>query len=333
MYHHKLKSLIRSALMRLIYELKFSYQFSHGITPTGSVVIAFAYVSSYYFEQRYAEMHFDTLVLRIAMALLFLTMMSRQSWPISIRSKMPYIWILFLTIVLPYCYGSILIMDAALSPPNSGLNIILATEYVLSSFFLVQLVFHVPLILIIWLAANLVVLSQLTLLETVNFDQVSQTIFFILPFFLTVLLIGGLINRRLFLFQREKEKAVSKVANAIAHQLRTPLATIRNLASGTEDNLPKLITSYHEMVKKGLVETPIPKPKLNLLKEALNSINEEVRHSNALIDILIANSRPFEHLSTPSTPLDIAKVIDRAAKNYPYNNPIERNLVSLDPPR
>ena len=207
---------------KLVAELNFSYQFSNGLTPTGSILIAIAYVASYFFESEFADMHFDSLNLRLFMSICFLTMMFREYAPPSVRVYLPILWILFLAIVLPYCYGSILILNAAMSPPDEDVNLFLVTEYVLSCFFLVQLVFHVPLILLVWIGANTVIFSQLVFLPHINLEQVFATAAFVCPFFITVLLVGGLINRRLFLFQREKEQAVWNVANAIAHQLRTP---------------------------------------------------------------------------------------------------------------
>ena len=324
------KSVFSAAKRKLIAEANFSYQFSNGLTPVGSCLIAIAYVSSYFFEERFAGMHFDTLNLRVFMAICFIAMIFRDSLPQVLRTRLPVIWLAFLLVVLPYCYGTILLTNAALSPTSEGVNLFLATEYILSCFFLVQLVFHLPLILIVWIGANILILSQLLLVESVNFDQVTSTAIFVLPFFLTILLIGGLINRRLFLFQREKEQAVWNVANAIAHQLRTPLATVSNLSSGSSHNLDTLVDGYKKAVSNGLVKSSIPERKIEILDESLQLITEEVQHSRALIDILIANSRPFEYHETPNERLQIAAIAERAIESFPYNNPRERALVSLD---
>jgi len=160
--------------------------------------------------------------------------------------------------------------------------------------------------------------------------MVLSTIFFIAPFFCTVLLVGGIINKRLFNFQREKEQAVWNVANAIAHQLRTPLATIRNLSTGSRKYLPALTETYNAAVVQGLVEEPIASRKVEALGKTLDSIIDEVRHSGALIDILIANSKPFEYLETPKNEIQVGAIVRQAVDDFPYNNPYERELVVLD---
>lgn len=129
---------------------------------------------------------------------------------------------------------------------------------------------------------------------------------------------------------KNRMEAASRIGSAIAHQLRTPLATIRNLSSGTTKRLPELVEGYKYAVTQGRIEQPIPEEKLEQLKESLESISGEVEHSHALIDILIANSKPIEMLDRPSTPVSIRAVANRAVNGYPYNSPYERSLVVLE---
>jgi len=318
-------------MKRTLYsEAKFSFQYSHALTPLSGIAVITAYIYSYYVEKTQAEMYFDTFGIRAFVAVSILVMMFRPYWLPKSSGAIYGIWLAFIATILPYCFGSITILNAAYSPIGEEVNLFTATEYVLSSFFLVQLVFHIPLILTVWIGANCIVFGQLLLVDQPNVSLVLSTCYFVAPFFGTVLLVGGIINKRLFNFQREKEQAVWNVANAIAHQLRTPLATIRNLSTGSKKHLPALVDAYAAALEHGLVREPVQPKKLEALGETLDAIIDEVRHSGALIDILIANSKPFEHLEAPKNEIQIGAIVRQAVDEFPYNNPHERQLVSVD---
>jgi two-component system CAI-1 autoinducer sensor kinase/phosphatase CqsS len=328
---HLLKKNRRSYRKRIAAEAQFSYEISHGLTRFGAYVIAAVYLLSYLFENMYANTHFDTLWLRVTMACLFVAFGLRVYWPIAIAKYLPQLWVVFIALVLPYCYGSIVSFNAAMSPENEAINLLLLTEYILASFFFVQLIFHVNLILLVWCTTNILVFGQLLFVENVNYALVGLNAIYIVAFFVTALVVGGITNRRLFNFQLEREKAVWNVANAIAHQLRTPLATIRNLSHGTRTHVPMLVEKYRLAMEIDSTLKPLSNRKLELLNDALVNIEEEVEYSNALIDILIANSRPFDYAAAPGQSIWITTAIETAVNTYPYNNPRERSLVNYNP--
>ncbi len=318
-----------AARRKLAAEAKFCYQFSHALTPTISIAMIVVFLTSYFVEKAQAGMYFDTLQIRLFISFCILMFLLRGLWPKALYRFGHITWLFFVGLLLPYCYGSIVILNAAMSPPDSSVNLFTVTEYVLSSFFLVQVVFHIPLILAVWVSANCLVFVQLFFLQDVNTSLVITTSVFVLPFLVTVLFVGGIINRSLFNFQRDKEQAVWNVANAIAHQLRTPLATIRILSAGSKNYLPALVSEYRKALEENKIRDPISTRKLDVLENALNSITNEVQHSGALINILIANSKPFEYRDSPKNGINVRNIIHKAIATYPYNSPHERSLVTI----
>jgi signal transduction histidine kinase len=328
-YHRTLLYLV-GQLRELTQEAKYSYQFSRSLSPLVLFLIIVAYIGSSYVEHILAELNFETFWLRVFVAVWVPPFLLRDYWPEFLARTGYILWTVSIGVVLPVCFGLILVVNAAMTPPEAHINYFAIAEYVLSLFFLVQILFHIRLVLVVWTTSSCVVALSVLSISEPNVDLIWANCLYVLPFFLTVLLMGGIINRSLFNFQRDKEQAVWNIANAIAHQLRTPLATIRNLSTGSKNNMPRLVDGYHKAIDQNLIEQPISERKLTILDEALDSITNEVQHSNALIDILIANSKPFEYHETPKNRIHISGIIHKAVDAYPYNNPHERALVTVD---
>jgi len=320
---------LRLTVASLKQETQYSYQLSIALPKSILAIIAFAYVSSYLVELIFANLNYDTLTLRSIVACSLLPLYFRPHWPEQIRRLGYVLTTTIIGILLPFCFGAILLLNASMSPVGSVINSYAITEYVLSLYILVQLLLHTKLVMLVWGLSTSAVLILVAILPNTNIDLVLENLFYILPFFLTVLLISGIINRNIHNHQSDREQAVWNIANAIAHQLRTPLATIRNLASGTESSLPRLVSGYKKAVEHNLVDNPLRKAKLEILYEVMETVSEEVQHSNALIDILITNSKPFELLCITQDPIDISQILHKAVNSFPYNNPIERDLVDL----
>ncbi len=293
--------------------------------------IAFAYLGSAFVEAAIADLSFNSLWLRCFVALSLLPLILKDFWPYSINKYGYLISATIIGILLPFCFGLILVFNAAWDYQNTSINIFTIMEYVLATFLLVQIVFHVRVVLVIWGISTLLVAIAASFVSNANMPLIWMHCFYVLPFFLTILLVGGIINQNVFVIQDQKEKAVWNVANAIAHQLRTPLATIRNLSHGTKTHLPILVEKYRIAMQYDTTTRPLSERKLGLLEDALDDIGEEVEYSNALIDILIANSRPFEYADAPGPSIPITTAIETAVNTYPYNNPRERSLVNYNP--
>jgi len=326
---YKARLFLRAQIRGIKNEAKYSYQISRSLSPTLLFVVILAYVGSAYIEKHLASLAFDTIWLRLFVASSLVPFLFRQSWPASLANYGYFLSTTTAGILFPLCFGTILLVNAALAD-GTDINSFATTEYILSLFFLVQVLFHIRLVLVVWTISTTLVVLGVLLIPDANRASVWVHCLYTLPFFLTVLLVGGIINRNLFNFQREKEQAVWNVANAIAHQLRTPLATIRNLSTGSRKYLPALTEAYNSAVVQGLVDQPLPNRKVEALGDTLDSIIDEVRHSGALIDILIANSKPFEYLERPKNEIHVGAIIRQAVEDYPYNNPHERGLVDWD---
>ena len=303
-------------------EAKFSYQFAQLHTLTTALALISAHMIAAAIENLFDGIRFETLFLRLIASCLILAFWARTYGPTWLNRYAHSIWIVYVAFQFPYCFGTILLVDAAVAPTAASVNLFAVTEYVLSCFFLVQIAFSIRLILLMWGSATLLTHAQLFFLTDPNWPLVLETTLFVFPFFLTVLLLGGLINRGLFNFQRDKEDAVWNVANSIAHQLRTPLASIRNFAAAAHN----IATNSHS--KELGATSAMAQPRVLV---ALDAIQNQVTHALALIDILIANAQPPDEQPTSGELFAINELIREAIETFPYNNDFEKNLATFEP--
>lgn len=120
------------------------------------------------------------------------------------------------------------------------------------------------------------------------------------------------------------------LAATFAHEMRTPLATIRNQASGIAIYLPVLLEGYMRAVENKLVPPSIPHRHLLYLSGVSKKIMTEIDKSNAVIDIMLASSA----LETPENiQLDrhmVSASITEALERYPFEADMrERINVSI----
>jgi two-component system CAI-1 autoinducer sensor kinase/phosphatase CqsS len=127
----------------------------------------------------------------------------------------------------------------------------------------------------------------------------------------------------------EQERAMLATASSIAHELRTPLLAIRAGASGLGRYLPSLLETYSIAQRS---ELPVPKIRLVHLQSmdgVLSRIEQEAIHSNAIIDMLLANARFTGGYAHGATGCSIAQSVRSALERYPFREG-ERDRVLTD---
>jgi signal transduction histidine kinase len=79
------------------------------------------------------------------------------------------------------------------------------------------------------------------------------------------------------------------VAATVAHEMRTPLLSIRNQARGMARDLPQLLNAYDLAVKAGLCEPSIRPGALDFLSSIGGTITHEVDRANTALDMMLAS--------------------------------------------
>ncbi|MCW8194564.1 GHKL domain-containing protein [Proteobacteria bacterium 005FR1] len=78
------------------------------------------------------------------------------------------------------------------------------------------------------------------------------------------------------------------LAASVAHEMRTPLATIRLQSQALGNYLPVLVQGYQQAANHNLVKEPIPQEAFNQLADLSNRIQSQVSLATQAIDTLLA---------------------------------------------
>jgi two-component system CAI-1 autoinducer sensor kinase/phosphatase CqsS len=279
-------------------------------------------------EEAVADPHFHTIYPRLVAAVAGAVLLSRRLLPKYLRSRFDLVWICITTLALPVCYGVILNLNAALTPEGQSLQSIWVYQYLVAIFIFVQLTHHALLTIVLWLVAMLPVFVTLLFVGTVNTDAIVQAWIIPLPVYLTALIIGSFANRNIQVIESERIRAASAIGSMIAHELRTPLASIGLLSRAVRRHLPMLVDAYESHLAATGRTSMLTGTQIIELRRALVTIRGEVDYSNTVIDMLLAN--------TSNTPLEsslideffASQAIAEAVNRYPYNNSHEQWILT-----
>ncbi len=134
----------------------------------------------------------------------------------------------------------------------------------------------------------------------------------IVAFVIAIHVIVVKLNRQIM--TEEKRRGMELALGTVAHELRTPLASLALTAQGIQRRL------------EGLV--PVDHPDLPVLLQAVERMRADVARANTSIELLVANSKDPQTVSTSW--FDPHEAICSAVSAYPFE-PGTRELVSIAP--
>jgi two-component system CAI-1 autoinducer sensor kinase/phosphatase CqsS len=117
------------------------------------------------------------------------------------------------------------------------------------------------------------------------------------------------------------------LAATVAHELRTPLATIRNQGRVLTKALPELVACYQQACADGSYKGTLRPDHLAYLGELGAHIETEVARSNFITDMVLASANP-DVLSKRGFALHSAeKCIEEALASYPFDHAARSKVV------
>ncbi len=216
------------------------------------------------------------------MVLISIPIVFTRYWPRAARPYLPLYWFVALTINLPAFFTYMLVMGQ-FSPV--GMTSQLAALYLILMVFdyrasVASFILGVSLaVACVWFVGP----------PTIPFvDVVEMT-----PVWFFMLLTGSLFNISGTIEYQARLNSVIATTATIAHELRTPLSTIRVAAMGSSRNLPILVDAYRAARKAGL-DVPLLQPgavrAIGRFSHA--TLQKEVDPRTAVtIDMLLASAR------------------------------------------
>ncbi|MDO8953287.1 MAG: PAS domain-containing sensor histidine kinase [Gammaproteobacteria bacterium] len=117
----------------------------------------------------------------------------------------------------------------------------------------------------------------------------------------------------------EKVEAMKLLAATIAHELRTPLASISALATSIEYFLPHLVEAYDLADHHRLPITNINPDQIKALRDLPADFIQIINSANTFINMLLAKVNLEQAKPGNFTTFSMATCVDKALKQYPFN--------------
>lgn len=118
-----------------------------------------------------------------------------------------------------------------------------------------------------------------------------------------------------------------EVAATIAHEMRTPLATIRNQSRVLAKCLPDLLAGYQSAVEHSHIEPLLQPAQLNYLSKLTQHIEAEISRSNFIVDMMLASARAGTLNRNDFADHSIKKCVDEALACYPFESSMRDKVV------
>ena len=170
------------------------------------------------------------------------------------------------------------------------------------------------------------ILTHLAVVEGTPFSGVSYS-FILIAFFSLVGL--ALLKYSESIITEDKMKAATVLASHIAHEMRTPLLSIKLDADRTHEMLPTLVETHVFAKENGWTGKKIGPAQLNGMMQSLGRIRSQTSSANLVVDMLLRNLGDIEVLQEDLGPHSMAAIINGALGAYVFKDG-ERERISLE---
>ncbi|WP_230414358.1 sensor histidine kinase [Collimonas silvisoli] len=117
------------------------------------------------------------------------------------------------------------------------------------------------------------------------------------------------------------------IAASVAHEMRTPLLSIRNQAQGISKYIPTLLHSYELAVANHLCESSLPPFAVSYLATIGKTLTHEVDRTSAVLDMMLASIRMDQIDKASFARHAIGHCLTEAIDRYTYDREEREHIV------
>jgi two-component system CAI-1 autoinducer sensor kinase/phosphatase CqsS len=281
------------------------------IGVVGSFCLAVYYpIWAYLFPQPY-----ENLPMRLICSATFIPLALLPWWPRRLRTHLPTYWYFAMTVALPFFVGYMTLRNA--TPPW------LMTH--LACVMLLMMLFDIVSFLVVFSLGSLV--ASLVFILSPDAHLHTQTMLEYIPLLMFAMVGGATCTVSSNMAEQSRIDALTAASNNIAHELRTPLGSLRIAARAVARFMPDLIRSHRLAESEGLAVPEMRAQNLHALERSIGVMEREVTYANTIIDMLLLSARPIGEV--PLSTLGARDCVEQAVRRFPYGSRAERERITL----
>ncbi len=257
----------------------------------------------------YSYQSYENVWLRLIATFLCLFLLLKNYWPKKIKKYFSLYWILTIWFCLSFFFFFMLFK-------NNGATVwLMSTNTIL---FWLALIVDWVLYIIILLTG--IVFALLSYYLTTHHPFLSLKIYSegIIAQFIGSFLVVLLFARNKQHFERTKLETMKSLGATLAHELRTPLATIQSGVMALKNHVPEVLKTYRSLTKKNQVESVINDETLEIIPEVIESVSEEANHASIIIEMLLTSIQQQEIKKDVFQAASIFECIDYSLTHYSF---------------
>jgi signal transduction histidine kinase len=263
---------------------------------------------------------YENLLLRLVGSAIFVPIILVNRWPESLKRFFPLYWYLALLFALPFFFTFMLL--------KNGSSTVWLLSTLVALFVMILLLDWINLLIHIAVGVACAVLAyHMTTGIPVRFAFESLEF---VPIFMFAIVMGIIVNYTADRMRAERRQAMLATAGMVAHELRTPLLSVKSGASGLRQYLPVLLEAYRLAIERKLMAASIRGTHLDSMAGVLDRIEMEADRSNTIIDMLLYTVRGLGVEGKELVPCLMSNCVDTALRRYPFASDKERALVQLE---
>lgn len=271
--------------------------------------VACTYPTWYFFWVYFSKQPYSNLSLRIIATVLCLILALNKYWPDKAKRYLPIYWYVTLTYCLPFFFTYMTIKNLY-SP-------IWVANGILSLYFLILLVDFSSFI-VLFLLGTFIGILLAYIPYPPELGKVKVDYFGIIITYLVSLVIGGMFAHNREKMEQAKLQTMKALGATVAHELRTPLATIQFSVSGTKDYFPALVQGY-TIAKDHQLKVPFIQPNhLKILSNVFDSIESEIKYADTIINMILMNVKHNTLATSDFKVYSMRDCIEEALSRYPF---------------
>jgi len=274
------------------------------------------YIWTVFFPQNY-----ESAFIRFSSGFFCLVLLSTKKWPHRYYRWLPTYWHALLTYILPFCFTYLLLKNN------------FAVAYHIS---LIMAICLIILFTTDWILSNAILLIGGALGFIVFYLMGNEHPDYSENLYLLPLYLFAVFGSNAFMIQysraaaqQDKLEGMLAASSNLAHELRTPLLSIRSGAGAVQKYLPDLMESHRLAIQAGVSVPEIRGDHLLRLRGVLTNITSHTQFADAIINHLLSNAQQNEPLGDTLTQCSIQDTLDKAMAYYPFKSEGERALVHL----